>query len=552
MCPNHFSGGSALLLNTLDITGDKMKDKLFSFGKKPKDEAWVKYTLPKIRYADYRKTLPIDEKAILLESQHGAEMLGNIFHLLKALSTDPRYKDYKLYLCCRGSKKNRFSYILDNNGMKNVQLVELSTDEYIRALASSKYLINDNTFLPFFIKREGQVYLNTWHGTPLKTLGKSIKNAMHGIGNAQKNFASADYLLYPNKYTMEHMVEDYMLENITDAKCVLTGYPRNSAFFKEGLCETVRKSMEIPDGMKIYAYMPTWRGSVGDISGDANARLKEYLHQIDNALNDDERLYLNLHPIAVKDIDVKEFKRIRNIPVRFDTYDFLTSTDCLITDYSSVFYDYAVSGKKCVLFTYDEEEYFADRGVYMPLSDLPFPKVKCVEKLMEELRSPKQYDDTAFINEYCFYDCLESSKNILDLMLFGESSLKTEVENIPHNGKDNILVYADTLDTEVIEELVNKPSLNDKNIFITFFANDGKDNMCALCNLPKGVNYFPIQTDVSADEDKAKIWKKLVSAKGLMLDDKAEIEVTGAFGNSKFSKAINLSGDEIKLSKYLK
>ena len=531
-----------------------MKKMFSSYDLKNKDEAWIKYTLPKLRYAEYREALPLDDKAILLESQHGAEMMGNVFHLLKALTTNPKYSGYKLYLCCRGSKKNRFSYILENNDMKSVQLVELSTDEYIRALASSKYIINDNTFLPFFVKREGQVYLNTWHGTPLKTLGKSIKNAMHGIGNAQKNFVSADYLLYPNKYTMNHMVEDYMLENIAPSKCVLNGYPRNSAFFKEGLGDAVRKSMEIPEGMKIYAYMPTWRGAVGDIAGDANARLKEYLHQIDAALNDDERLYLNLHPIAVKDIDVKDFKRIRNIPVRFDTYDFLTSTDCLITDYSSVFYDYAVSGKKCVLFTYDEEEYFADRGVYMSLSELPFPKVKTVEALMEELRSPKQYDDKAFINEYCCYDCAEASENILDLMLFSEKSSKTEALDVANNGKKNVLVYADRLDEAAVNEALSTLSCKDENLFLSFFADRGKEYMQTLAGLPAGVSYFPIQTDISADEDKAKIWKKLLASRGFMLGDgeAAHVEVMGAFGDAAFSKAINLSGEEIKISKYFK
>ena len=66
--------------------------------------------------------------------------------------------------------------------------------------------------------------MNTWHGTPLKTLGKKIQNAMYGIGNTQKNFFMADYLLYPNGYTMEHMVEDYMLENLAgDAYRVYLG-----------------------------------------------------------------------------------------------------------------------------------------------------------------------------------------------------------------------------------------------------------------------------------------------------------------------------------------
>ena len=524
-----------------------MKKKLLAWYKKTKLFAWRKYTLPKIKYPKYRKKLSVDDRAVFLESQHGAEMMGNIFHLLRELTTNPRYKDYKIYLSCRGGKVNRFSYILKNNGMERVKLVEMSTDEYMRALATSKYLINDNTFLPFFVKREEQVYLNTWHGTPLKTLGKSIKNAMHGIGNAQKNFVTADYLLYPNSYTMEHMTEDYMLENITDAKCVLSGYPRNSAFFREGLCEDVRKSMEIPEGMKIYAYMPTWRGAVGDISDNASKVLKEYLKEIDAALGDDERLYLNLHPIATKDVDVKGYKHIRNIPVRFDTYDFLTSTDCLITDYSSVFYDYAVSGKKIVLFTYDEEEYFADRGVYMPLSELPFPKVKTVENLMKELRAPKEYDDKDFISTYCRYDCAEGSENILELMMGGKTSPETEVVEMPTNGKDNMLIYAHKLDSEGIAKAI----VPDSNNYICFFASEGKERMNVLAELPEGVSYFPIQTDISADEKRARVWNALLSDKGSVPYKKGSAEVTGAFGDVKFKRAINLDGKEINLSRFM-
>ena len=528
-----------------------MKKKLLAWYRKTKFYAWRKYKLPKKRYPKYVKTLPIDNKAILLESQHGMEMFGNIFHLLKTLSQNPKYQSYKVYLTCRGGKVNRFTYILKNNDIKNVKLLELSTDEYMRVLASAKYIINDNTFLPFFIKREGQVYLNTWHGTPLKTLGKSIKNAMHGIGNAQKNFVTADYLLYPNRYTMEHMVEDYMLENISDAKCVLSGYPRNAAFFKEKLSEEVRKSMEIPEGMKIYAYMPTWRGAVGDISKDANALLKKYLHEIDDALEENERLYLNLHPIANKDVDVKEFKRIRNIPMRFDTYDFLTSTDCLITDYSSVFYDYAVSGKKCVLFTYDEEEYFADRGVYMSLSDLPFPKVKTVKELLSELRSPKNYDDTAFINEYCHYDCAESPENILDLMISGAVSSKTEVLEMPSDGKKNILIYADNLNADAVEKAIDKISVTegkDNNYVVCFFAADGKENSDGLAKISEKINYFAIQTDISSDSAKKKLWEKLLSENSTSPNNKCRDEVLSAFGNAKFHKAFNLAGNEIKMS----
>ena len=117
----------------------------------------------------------------------------------------------------------------------------MDTRQYFKTIASAKYLINDNTFLPFFIKRDEQVYLNTWHGTPLKTLGKRINNDYHNIGNPIKNFVVSDYLLYPNEFTKEHMIEDYMLKGIANNKIMLCGYPRNEVFLRDDMQEVKEK-----------------------------------------------------------------------------------------------------------------------------------------------------------------------------------------------------------------------------------------------------------------------------------------------------------------------
>ena len=75
-----------------------------------------------------------------------------------------------------------------------------------------------------FTKRPEQVYLNTWHGTPLMTLGKAKKADFAMMGNEQKTFFDADYIVCPNEYTMEHMIEDYMLENFCQAEILLAGF----------------------------------------------------------------------------------------------------------------------------------------------------------------------------------------------------------------------------------------------------------------------------------------------------------------------------------------
>ena len=173
------------------------------------------YWRAKYKYIKYVDKMPIDDKMILLESQHGKEFNGNIFSMAKYLCSAEEYKEYKVYLSAAKSRVNSFKKKAEEYGIKNLNFVILSTKEYFKVLASAKYLVNDNTFLPFFIKREGQIYLNTWHGTPLKCLGRKIKNDAVNIGNPQRNFVSADWLLYPNDYTKEHIIEDYMLANMS-------------------------------------------------------------------------------------------------------------------------------------------------------------------------------------------------------------------------------------------------------------------------------------------------------------------------------------------------
>jgi CDP-glycerol glycerophosphotransferase len=162
---------------------------------------------------------------------------------------------------------------------------------------------------------------------------------------------------------MEHMLEDYMLENIANGKCLLAGYPRNTIFFDEERRASLRKEFA-NDDTKIYAYMPTWRGAIGNIDSDANDKIKKYLGELDKLLNDKEILYVNLHPIAVKNIDFSGFSRIKKFPKNLETYDFLNCTDCLITDYSSVIFEASILNIPMAFYAKDLEEFIATRDFY--------------------------------------------------------------------------------------------------------------------------------------------------------------------------------------------
>src|SRR5699024_6423637 len=165
---------------------------------------------------------------------------------------------------------------------------ELRTKEYLRALATAKYLITDTSFPPYFIKRPEQVYLNTWHGTPLKAMGRIVPSREYGLGNVQRNFLIADYLLYQQEFSRDIFLTDYMIDKVYKGNVLLSGYPRNSAFFREHRYEEIRKECGL-EGKQVIVYMPTWRGLLHKMENKLQVKqLYDYFAQLDHVLRDDQ------------------------------------------------------------------------------------------------------------------------------------------------------------------------------------------------------------------------------------------------------------------------
>ena len=513
----------------------------------------IKY-FNKIKYLKYYKTMKIDSNTILLEAQNANNYNGNIYYIAKELNENKEYQKYKIYFSINGKKYKKATKFFKEKEIRNIIFVKDKSKQYYKLLASAKYLITDTSFPPCLIKKEGQVIFNTWHGTPFKTLGKKVNNEFHDIGNIQKNFVVADYLLYPNEYMMKHMIEDYMLNNISDAKVILEGYPRNQVFFNKELQDDIRKEEKL-EGKQIIAYMPTWRGAVAKIEHEAQQELTiNYLKEIDNNLKENQILYVNLHPFISEMIDYSIFKNIKKFPKKYETYEFLSIADCLITDYSSVFYDFANTKKKIILFTYDEEEYLRDRGLYMSIDEFPFPRADNINALIREINTPKNYDDTEFLERFCKYDNLNSSKRLCEKVILNKDTVKTA--NIEKNGKDNILIYAGNLNangiTTALINLLKSVDLTAHNYFITFDSRKIARNKEVLRKLPEGVNYIASKGKMNLSL-LGKIILKLYKAK-LISDTKYinymknefKDETKRLYGDIKFSTVIQFNGYEYK------
>ena len=498
----------------------------------------------------YRKE-KIDNNIIFLEAQNSRNVKGNIYYLAKELSENSKYQNYKKYFSINNKDYRKAKKFLKQRGVENIILVKYKSKKYYKLLATAKFLFTDISFEPCFIKKEGQVIFNTWHGTPLKTLCKKVNNGYHDLGNIQKNFVIADYLLYPNEYMMNHMIEDYMINNISNAKVMLEGYPRNQVFFDDKLKKEIREEENIID-KQIIVYMPTWRGTVSKVQDDEQQELiNGYLQEIDNKLTEKQILYVNLHPFVGENIDYSKFKNIKKFPAKYETYEFLSIADCLITDYSSVFFDFANTKNKIILFTYDEEEYLCDRGLYVSLDSLPFPKVSDVENLIKEINSPKGYDDKDFIETYCKYDNKNVSKKICEKVILNKNS-KLEIRNITKNNKKNVLIYAGNLATNGITtsllNLLRSIDLEKNNYFITYETSKIYRHKEVLKKLPENVSYIPIKGKMNIGFRKKVLHfmyrKKLIkdSTYIKIMEQEYRDEIKRVYSDIKFSTVIQFNG----------
>lgn len=381
---------------------------------------------PKMKffYGNYYKHCDVIDNRILFESFHGTTISDSPFYILKELLSRQEASQYEIYYSSNTDDYEAHKAFIKANNIP-VKLVCISSYKYLKILATAKYLINNSSFPVYFIKKDEQVYLQTWHGTPLKTLGKKMRKGIESMYNVQHNFLQASYLMHPNEFTKNAIMEDYNLNELYTGKVALSGYPRNSIFMDEQKALEMRKRLGLEDKV-VYAYMPTWRGTSNHSVqyNSYNKEISEMMEYLDKRMKDNQILYVNFHPILKNTIQLGSYKHIKSFPAEVDKYEFLNSVDALITDYSSVFFDFSVTKKPIILYMYDYDQYMKDRGMYMEITELPFVKLYDIKSLSEWLVTEKilgeSYDDGDYCEKFIKYDSIDAPAKMLDLVLYGK------------------------------------------------------------------------------------------------------------------------------------
>lgn len=394
---------------------------------------------------------PVNEKAFLLEAGQGKTINGNVFALLRYIRSEAEFDDYTVYLTVTEDVRESAEKRLSKYCINNVTLVERNDDDYKRALGSFKYLITDNSFPAYLNKRKEQVYINTWHGTPLKALGRTDLENSASLANVQANMLKADYLLHPNAFTKNIMMKDYMVERLFKNKTVVIDYPRNDALYKQEYKEEILSKYGL-EGKRLIAYMPTWRGVGRSASIEEQVRdVERIVNEIESRLKEDELLCVNLHFLVGNRIDFSNYEKVITFPSEYETYDFLALCDTLITDYSSVAIDFAGTGKEVILYMYDYEQYKADKGFYVDIKSLPFKQSFDINELEKSLHSKKNnYNlDKMFLSD----NRGDSCKQVIDLICKGKED-GLDIQDYSGNKEGLNLVFFENIRREENQKLL--------------------------------------------------------------------------------------------------
>ncbi|GAB3675707.1 hypothetical protein GCM10027589_45800 [Actinocorallia lasiicapitis] len=304
------------------------------------------------------------------------------------------------------------------------RVVRSGSREHVEAVARARYLVANNRMPRWFRKRDGQTYLQTWHGTPLKTLGFDVRTLAGSRDSAwakiQQDVPQWDHLISPNPFTTPIMRRAYGYEG----SVLETGYPRNDLLnhpYRDLLAADVRDRLGLPHGKKVVLYAPTWRDDlvVGRRQREQYGLALD-LRRARAALADDHVLLLRAHhhmgtgrAWRHRDdfvLDVCDYP---------DIAELYLVTDVLVTDYSSAMFDFAGTGKPILLFPYDLERYRDEvRGFYFDLAaEAPGPLLRTSDEVVEALRagddgSRKQaYLD--FAAKFCPYDDGHAAERVI-------------------------------------------------------------------------------------------------------------------------------------------
>ncbi|MFE9824141.1 CDP-glycerol glycerophosphotransferase family protein [Streptomyces sp. NPDC005791] len=309
-----------------------------------------------------------------------------------------------------------------------VRAVALHSAEWHEALARSRWIVTNTQLPEWFERSEGQCVVQTWHGTPLKRIGRDLAGTAFAdtayMDSMPRRAAQWSVLVSPNSFSTPVLRRAFG----HTGEVLECGYPRNDLLHapdRAKLADAVRQSLGVPDGKRVVLYAPTWREDLPRRSGLYGLDLQLDLGQARKALGDDHVLLVRRHYLVGGTIPESDF--VRDVSRHPEVAELMLISDVLVTDYSSLMFDFAQTGRPMLFHTYDLEHYRDTlRGFCFDFENrAPGPLITDSAAVVEALRDPEAATAghreayAAFRESFCDLDDGTAAAQVVDRMLKG-------------------------------------------------------------------------------------------------------------------------------------
>ena len=263
------------------------------------------------------------------------------------------------------SKNLKLVWALENPGNFDIPKaikIEINSLEYFIIALKAKYWVSSvNIERGLKFKKDSTIYLNTWHGAGTKKIGNAVSK------RKDYDFSNVDYLLVQSNFEKDIFINDF---GVKEENCLLSGLPRSDELFRtdKDQINLYKHKLKIPKGKKIILYAPTWRESKNSGSSyDLNIPLD--IKKWQEKLTDDYVILFRTHTFTTNILNLKFNDLIRDVSDYPNVNHLLQISDILITDYSTIVFDFSILEKPFLCFGYDYNEYQKDRGLYLDLEN---------------------------------------------------------------------------------------------------------------------------------------------------------------------------------------
>lgn len=325
----------------------------------------------------WSKLLPVNKNRLLFFSYQG-----------RSYSCNPKYIEEEL-LRHETSLVLEVYFALNNpanytNLPQTLKLVRYGSLKFLYIFFTSRVIVTNSSNLPYLPKKSSQILINTWHG------GGAYKSEFYDLKLTNFKNKAVDYFI-SSSYKFGELLRKST--GLSVEKFINVGMPRNDILINisNNKIKYIKKKMLLESDVKYLLYAPTYREDKSNIVYPDFAALLQVLSE---RFGGKWKILVRGHYNVINEFKNCGNDSIMDVSLYEDMQEILVISDIVITDYSSLIWDYSLLKRPCFLFVPDLDAYSKSRGFYYPLETWGFPYAESMRELIEEIR---KFDKIRFI-----------------------------------------------------------------------------------------------------------------------------------------------------------